>query len=197
MNRRSFFRSAAYAAFFTFVLTTSFACGGGGGDGGTSGILTATFVPDTPSPGANTVSMQAGSTSATDFNVDISVTDTNDVYGAAFDVTYDAARVSYQSYDASGSFLRDGGIPSGSLSFIVDAVSTPGRLIVSATRLNVQPGVDVVGTRDLIVLRFRARTSFPATPIAFDAAQPRVLVDNLEQPIAATWASGAVSATVN
>lgn len=196
MNRRSIFRSAAYAAFFTFVLTTSFACGGGG-DSGASGILTATFVPDTPSPGANTVSMQAGAASATDFNVRIAVTDTNDVYGAAFDVTYDAARISYQSYDASGSFLRDGGIPSGSLSFIVDAVSTPGRLIVSATRLNVQPGVDVTGTRDLIVLRFRARTSFAATPIAFDAAQPRVLDDNLGQPIAVTWSSGAVSAVVN
>ena len=196
MNRRSILRKAAYAAFFTFVLTTSFACGGGGDDG-TAGILTASFAPDAPSPGASTVSMQAGSASATDFNVDVSVTDTNDVYGAAFDVTYDTARISYQSFDSSGSFLRDGGLGNANLSFIVDATSTPGRLIVSATRLGVQPGIDVAGTRDLIVLRFRARTSFTPTPITFDAGQPRVVRNNLDQPIAVTWASGSASASIN
>lgn len=196
MNRRSILRSAAYAAFFTFVLTTSFACGGGG-DGGTTGVLTASFTPDTASPAAGTVAMLPGSVSATDFNVRITLTDTNDVYGAAFDVTYPSNLISYQSFDSSGSFLRDGGISGANLFFNVDAVSEPGRLIVSATRLNVQPGVDVAGTRDLIVLRFRARTAFSGQRIEFDAGQPRQVRDNLNQAIAVTWSSGSASASTN
>ena len=196
MNRRSILRSAAYAAFFTFVLTTSFACGGGGGDG-TTGVLTASFAADTPSPGANTIAMLPGSVSATDFNVRITLTGTNDVYGAAFDITYPSALVSYQSFDSSGSFLRDGGVGNSGLFFNVDAVTEPGRLIVAATRLGALPGVDVSGTRDLLILSFRARTSFASTPISFDAGQPRVVRDNLDQPIAVTWSSGTASASTN
>lgn len=196
MNRRSILRSLAYAGFFSFILTTSFACGGGGDDIA-SGILTARFTADDPTPPAASVSMQAGSSSATDFAVRIAVTDTNDVYGAAFDVTYPPALISYQSFDSAGSFLRDGGVGNTSLNFTVDAVSTPGRVIVVATRLAALPGVNVTGTRDLLVLRFRARTAFTPQAIAFDAAQPRVVRNSADAPIAVTWSSGSVDAIVN
>ena len=194
MNRGSILRSAAYAAFFAFVLTTSFACGGGG-DGAT-GVLTATFTPDTSTPGASTVAMLPGSTSATFFNVRITVTDTDDVYGAAFDITYPSTLIAYQSADNSTSFLRDGGLGTGQLFFKVDS-STAGRLIVSATRTGALPGVDVSGTRDLIVLRFQARTGFNAQPIRFDTGKPLEVRNSLAQPIAVTWSSGAASASTN
>ena len=196
MNRRSIFRSFAYAAFFSFVLTTSFACGGGGGDSA-SGILTATFTADNPTPAAATVSMQPGSASATDFAVRIAVTDTADVYGAAFDITFPSAQIAYLSMDSSGSFLRDGGVGNASLDFTVDSVSTPGRLIVVATRLGALGGVNVVGTRDLIVLRFRARTAFTPQAIAFDAGQPRTVRNSANVSIPVTWSSGSVVAAVN
>ena len=196
MNRRSILKSLAYAAFFSFVLTTSFACGGGGDDVA-SGILTANFTADNPTPAAATVSMQPGSTSATDFAVRIAVTDTNDVYGAAFDITYPPAVISYQSYDSAGSFLRDGGVGAPSLNFTVDAVSTPGRLIVVATRLGPLSGVNVAGTRDLIILRFRARTAFNPQAIAFDAGQPRSVRNSANVSIPVTWSSGSAAAIIN
>lgn len=194
MNRRSILRSAAYAAFFTLVLTTSFACGGGGGDG-TTGVLTASFSPENPSPGAATVAMLPGSVSTTDFNVRITVTGTNDVYGAAFDITYPSNLISYQSIDSTTSFLRDGGATN--LQFTVDPTSQAGRLVVVGTRLGVQPGVDVTGTRDLMILRFRARTGFSAQPILFDAGQPRQVRNDQNQAIAVTWTSGTASASAN
>jgi hypothetical protein len=197
MNRRSILRSLAYAGFFSFILTTSFACGGGGGNDTASGILTARFTADDPTPPAASVSMQAGSASATDFAVRIAVTDTNDVYGAAFDITYPPALISYQSFDSAGSFLRDGGVTNTSLNFTVDAVSTPGRVIVAATRLGPLSGVNVAGTRDLLVLRFRARTAFLPQAIAFDAVQPRTVRSSANAPIAVTWSSGSVDAIVN
>jgi hypothetical protein len=196
MNRRSILRSLAYAGFCSFILTTSFACGGGGDDVA-SGILTARFTADDPTPPAASVSMQAGSASATDFAIRIAVTDTNDVYGAAFDITYPPTLISYQSFDSAGSLLRDGGVTNASLNFTVDAVSTPGRVIVAATRLGALPGVNVTGTRDLIVLRFRARTAFLPQAITFDAGQPRTVRNSTNTPIAVTWASGSVDAIVN
>ncbi|HEX6851790.1 MAG TPA: hypothetical protein VF139_10345 [Candidatus Polarisedimenticolaceae bacterium] len=197
MNRRSILRSFAYAAFFACVLTTSFACGGGGGDDTPSGILTATFTPDNPNPGANTVSMQAGSSSATDFNIDVSVTQTNDVFGAAFDVTFPSASVSYQSFDMTGSLLNGAGV---TVSTTVDPFA-PGRLIVAVTRVQnvggTVPSVDVGATAKLITLRFRARTAFLPTAISFDATQPRQVRNELNQSIPVTWSSGSAAAAIN
>lgn len=175
-------------------------CGGGGGGGGTTGGIVATFTPASANPAALSVTMQAGSASGQNFNVRIAATDVNDFFGAAFTVNLPTG-ISFQSMDSSQSFLRDGGIPAGNLSFLTDT-ATPGKLRVVATRLNAgtNSGVNVTGTRELVTLRFRATATFAATALDFVATDPREVRDSVQPPpegnlINVTWSGGSVVAT--
>jgi len=135
------------------------ACSGGGtgsdvvpGGSGSSTNLVADFVPDRPVPAAHDVSMAKSGASGPILQVEVRVTGTNDVFGAAFDVLFDAARLEYVSHSA-GTLLESGG---SNVQYLVSE-SAPGRLVVSASIL--QPGaagVDVSGTKPLVRLTFRA-----------------------------------------
>jgi hypothetical protein len=148
-------------------------------------------------PAAGTVTMQPGSVNGDTFEVRIAVTGVNDFFGAAFHVAYDPAVVEYVSADDAGSFLREGGA---STSFLYGGAA--GDLSVSATRLQdgggTIRGVDVPGTRDLVVLTFRAKASATASPIAF--GNPQEVRDSTQPPpgrsIAVSWEGGTMSATV-
>ena len=91
---------------FTVVLTglVLASCGGGGGNvtGGMMGSgLTAAFTPAQTMPGANSVSMSAGTALDDTFQVDVRVTDIVNFFGAAFRVTFDSASAEFLSFDDS------------------------------------------------------------------------------------------------
>ena len=166
------------------------ACGGGGGGSGggvVSPSLSASFLPDTPNPGANSVSMAEGAASGDVVTVQVRVTDTNDVYGAAFDVTWNDPSIAQYLGWSPGTLLEEGGnVPN----YTVEG-SVPGRVVVGAARSGNVSGVDVSGTRVLIALDFRLlRTAL--TPAVF-TANPQ-LYDSQLQPIAVSWHAGSLQA---
>jgi hypothetical protein len=104
MNRRHIVRSA-YTAIAGLCLLASVSCGGGGGGGGVIVTPDLDFVPDNATPAANTVSMQAGASTLTDFNVEIRVTNIDDFFGAAFHVKFNPAVATFDTASTTGSVL--------------------------------------------------------------------------------------------
>jgi hypothetical protein len=194
---------AALVALVALAVTALPSCGGGsdGGNGGST--TTATFTPDTPTPGANTIAMLAGSSTGAAFNVRITVTGVNDMLGAAFRVTYDPVALQFTGMDSTGSFLRGGGVPNDHLTFIENHTAVNGEIIVTAARLDpVASGtVDVGATADLVVLNFSARRAIaagdPGGVLGFDAS-PQITVCGTPTTCAAagglTWSGGTVTA---
>jgi hypothetical protein len=149
------------------VVAASCGSGGSGSGGGApdeqSG-LAAGFVADQPSPGAETVSAGQDSASNDIVVVEINLTDTSGVHGVAFDLNYDANQADYLGYD-EGSLLEEGGA---SVNYFV-AESTPGKIVVSATRLGSGSGADADGTETVIRLTFRVE-EVGASPVSFSAS---------------------------
>jgi len=134
----------------TFLLISS-ACGGGSGGvvngGGPSTLVVASFVPDEPSPGTNTVSIAQANTSGNMVTLQVNVTDTNDVHTAAFDVVFDDSLVEYVGH-TSGSFLEQGGnVP------LYQIGLGPGRIVVGVSRAG-NAGANAVGSQALMNLNF-------------------------------------------
>lgn len=152
-------------------------CGGGSSpatEGSGSTNLVAAFTADEPNPGADTVALARASSSGSLLTLAVNVTDTTGVYGAGFDLLYDANKVTFVNWSA-GSLLEQGGH---SPFYQVDA-SQAGRLVVVATRLGDVPAVDATGSMPLIRLIFRAteagtsNVSFAGTPELRDAQDPQ------------------------
>lgn len=145
----------------SLCIAATLACGGGSdagairGGSGESSNLVATFTADQPSPGAATVSMADGGTSGPVFSIRVNITDVDDVFTADFGVTYDPALVEFVNW-APGFVLEDGG---NSPSYLLGATQ-PGLITVGASRTGgASGGVDVVGTRTLIILTFQAKAA--------------------------------------
>src|SRR5262245_33156478 len=140
MRIRRFAHRLVAAALAAVVLTALPSCGGGSDDSG-GGVTnpTATFTPDTPTPGNATVAMLAGSSSGAAVSVRITVTGVDDFLGAAFRVTYDTSALFFNGMDDSGSLLRQGGVPDGALFFEANNSNVAGEVIITATRLNPAP----------------------------------------------------------
>ena len=105
------------AAFAALTVTALPSCGGGSDGGGGSNTPTATFTPDTPTPGNATIAMLAGSSNGAAVNVRITVTGIDDFFGAAFRVTYDTNALFFNGMDDSASLLRQGGVSNSDLFF--------------------------------------------------------------------------------
>ena len=155
---------------FTVIVALAaltFACGGGSGSGGgnnNGGITTSTFTADNGSPGNNTISMSAGSSSGTMFSIDVLVTGINDFFGAEFDVTYNEAALNFVSIDSSTSLLNG------------QAVGTDFRVLaqngvvqVTATLQGQAPGVDVAASQTLVRLNFNGTAATANSAIAFSS----------------------------
>jgi len=180
------------------------ACGGGDDDNPAQSGPVASFTPGTASSGS--IAQLAGSSSGTTFTIKISATDIADFFGAAFRIRVDPDFVAYQGLSSTGSFLRDGGVTN--LDFRADATTVPGQVIVNATRVQNSggtiPGVNVVGTRELVSLTFRIRTFINPTADAnsngipdgsLDFIDPREVCDSDQPvctPITVTWSAGSV-----
>jgi len=135
------------------LLLVSTACGSSSSDvvggGGGSNLVVASFVPDEPSPGADTVSFAQANASGNIVTLQVNVTDTNDVHTAAFDVVFDDSLVEYVGY-TTGSFLEQGGnVP------LYQVGQGPGRIVVGVNRVG-STGTNAVGSQVLLSLNFRA-----------------------------------------
>ena len=138
----------------TVLALGGLACGSGGGSGGGPGTpsgLSAGFTPDQPSPGTDTVASAEGSSSGELVTVEITLTDTVSVFGASFDLTYDADAADWVGYDEGDMFEQGSHSP-----FYYVQENVNGQLVIVVTRLgaSTEP-VDANGTRTIIELTFR------------------------------------------
>jgi hypothetical protein len=171
------------------------ACGGGG-DGGGGGVvggpssnISASFAADEPAPGTGAISMAQLSAVGDTVTVNVRVTDTNGVYGAAFDAIYDPALVRFEDW-SPGTLLEQGGH---SPNYTVE-VPQAGRVVVGASRSGNVSGANAVGSPALLRLVFRA-TAVGSSQISFQAAS---LIDDQFPPQdipGMSWFGGSLNAT--
>jgi hypothetical protein len=149
------------------------ACGGSGGGGTIKSGLSAAFIADEPAPGADTVAMAEGAATNNLVTVDVTVTDTNGVYAADFDVLFDPNSATYEGW-SPGTLLEQGGHAP------IYGVGTPvdGRLVVVATRQGDVGGADAAGTVPVIRLIFSV-TEVGQSLMSFQANS---LLDSQPQP---------------
>ena len=138
-------------------------CGGGGDDGGT-GTMPACIEFTAASPAApNAVSTRESSGSTCEVaRLELAVTDVDDLFGASFTVTFDPALVSYDGWSTTGSLLDSDGAD---LELLEDVAV--GAVKIGVSRFGVDTGIDVVGTRLLLTLRFRKAADSGTTPLAY------------------------------
>ena len=164
---------------FAAMLALVTACSGSDSEslsnnGGGSTTMVASFTPDDPSPGSGTVSMAQGSVSGDLVTINVRVTGTNAIFGAAFDVAYDGSAATWTGWGPGSLFEQGGHVP-----IYQVAESQPGRLVVAATRQGVgATAVNASGTTTLIRLTFRV-TSVGTWPVGFESAE---LLDAQLQP---------------
>jgi hypothetical protein len=153
-------------------LVLAVACGGGAGsDGGVindsdqSRAVAASFTPDEPDPKDENVAMSLVTGGVTNrVTVGVTVTGTDDVFGASFDVTYDSNSAQYVSW-IPGSLLENFGQ---NVTYVVSD-GVPGRLVVGVSCIGCPTGVNVTTTRQLVQLTFTV-TKPGASNIQFDNA---------------------------
>jgi hypothetical protein len=174
------------------ALVAAPACGGGGGSsdsgiGNSPSPVSASFVPDLTSPGSNTVAMMQASRSNDVVNVWVTLTDTPNVFAAAFEVVFNAADATYLGFTKGAAFEAGGNVPN----YTVDGTSNPGRIVVGVARTN-GTATSITSSKAILTLQFRVKQ--PGTSqvtiqngVIFDA-QPT------PQPIAnILWYAGALS----
>lgn len=161
----------------------------------------AVFTPEKAAPQAGDIAMLAGPTLGAAVSVRITVTGVPSFFGTAFRVSYDTNALLFTGMVTDDSFLLDG-TAANNVVFSYDAVSVPGEIILTATRINplVAPPIDVTATDDLLVLGFTARKPIAggATEGLLAFVDPRQVCDGtVSAPgcgsIAVTWWGGGVS----
>jgi len=174
------------------ALVTAPACGGGGssdsGVGPSPGPLSANFVPDQPTPGAKTVAMSKDPNSRNDVvSVYVTLTDTNGVYGTAFEVAFDSVGAAYLGFTHGAAFEAGGNAPA----YTVDGSSNPGRIVVGVARTN-GTTTNIVGSKAVVVLQFRVKQvgTFPITlqnGNVYDGQVPPLPISPIQ------WFAGAIT----
>jgi len=141
------------------VLASTLACGGGGdsgtdrgvfNDSGGSNNLAGDMTPDESNPGSGDVSVETSGTSGNLVTVAFTVTDTVDVYGAAFDVVFDPSMIEFASW-SPGRLLEHSGETA---SYQISSAVT-GSVVVGASRQGSTTGANASGTERLVELTFR------------------------------------------
>ena len=133
-------------------------CGGGGSSGaGGGGMMPSPLQATFTSGGPGDITLEPGVSSGADFDVEVRVNGPfNDFFGAAFRIELPAMIVLIAGSNGNGSFLLDG-----SPDTTFNAIQEGDEVLVVATRVqgagkSYVPGVDVVGSRLLMTLKFRA-----------------------------------------
>lgn len=163
-----------------FLAVAVASCGSGGGNvpgGGGGGQVTAAFTPDNNNPGADSISMGAGTAMGNTFQVIINVTDITDFFGAGFRIAFNSASAEFLSFDGSGSFLHN---HPNSAPVTINAAVDPndaGTVLVVATIQNsfaYTPGFASSATpQQLLILNFRATNPTGGNAFTFDLAGTR------------------------
>jgi Cohesin domain len=196
MSNRWIARRAPAAAVALFLLVLP-ACGGSSST--TNSGPVARFTPDSASPAAGTIAMLEGGHSGASVSVRVVVTGVDTFFGTAFRVSYDPAALLFTGWDYSNSFLLQG-VGVGDVSFLEDHLTTPGTIVITATRLDptMAPPVNVGATADLVVLNFAARKTLTSSSMdgRVDFADPRQVCDGTQGcgAVAVTWSGGLVTA---
>ena len=152
-------------ALLVFALIAAPACGGGGADsdpGGSPTPVAAGFIAEQESPSANSVAMAEGSKANDIVTVNVTLTDTNGVFGTAFEVVYDSIHTSYVGY-APGTAFEQGGAGV-NYTITANSTATPPRIIVGVSRAG-GTTTNVSGTKTVVGLQFRVEQAgvFPLT----------------------------------
>jgi len=155
------------------------------GAAGTSSAVAGGFRPDPIQPGRGSVSMVEGTRSEDVVTIRVSATGATDVFGAAFDVTYDPSGAEYVGW-SRGTLLEQGG---NAPNYTV-ARPRDGAVIVGASRTG--PGGVTASGQPIVSLSFRVRRR-GAFPLAFRNA---ALYDSRKppQPIGGiAWLAGSLA----
>jgi hypothetical protein len=159
------------------LVVVSTACSSGSDrDPVVSPIATAGFLPDEPNPGSDTVTAGEGEIGGNLVTVDINVTDTIGMYGAAFDLNYDPSGANYVDFTEGNLFEQGGHTP-----FYLVEEPQNGQLVVVVTRVGNVPGVNASGTQTAISLTFEVIQEGNSI-VSFDLAASQLL-DDQAQPL--------------
>lgn len=128
-------------------------CGGGGGGDDSDPVVCTNLAFDsvlvTPSDGD--VYFEESTSTCTDINIVVLVTNLNDIFTAGFDLTFPASLLQYDSFTL-GPLLQKGNPLTDPF---VNVTPVPGGLQVLMTRFAPDPPVSAVGSEALITLRFK------------------------------------------
>jgi hypothetical protein len=157
-----------------FAAACSGGSGGGGvpGGGGGSSNVIASFAGES-NPAPNEVAMAQGQRSGDTVVVEVRLGAVSGLFGAAFDLTYDAAQVDFVSW-APGTLLEQGG----HTPIYQVGAGTPGRLVVAATRTG-SGTVNASASALLLRLTFRVEDVGNS---ALDFSGSPILADGQTQP---------------
>lgn len=154
------------------LVATSLHCGGGGRGGD---VLPSTCITFSASaaPGSSMVVAQQGSGSQCDLvEVELVVTDVDDVFAASFIVVFDAALAQYQGTSLSGSLLTS----DGAQVQVVERTLQAGQVSVGLSRLGTNVGgIDFTGTGSLVKLLFQQNPGAGTAAGSLTFGNPRLL----------------------
>ncbi len=170
------------------LVAVSTACTSGSSDDPVGPVLSAGFVPDEPNPGPDTVSAGEGGIGGNLVTVDINVTETTGMYGAAFDLTYSPSMANYVDFTEGNLFEQGGHTP-----FYDVQEPQNGQLVVVVTRQGGVPVVNASGTVTMIGLTFEV-VQEGGSSVSFEAFA--LLDDQTAQPIPnISWFGGSLTGT--
>jgi len=175
-----------FSVVFIGFIAVTVACSGSS-DGGviTGPAVGATFIPEEINPPPETVSMAQSTVSGDRVTVAVNITDTSGIFGAAFDVAYDASLASFETW-SPGTILEQGG---NAPNYVVNSTQ-PGHLIIGISRTGNVSTVSATGTQPLLRLTFRVLQA-GAAPVSFtNKALTNDLVDPLPRVV---WFGGALA----
>jgi len=145
----------------------------GCGSSGTSAVvadgnlsLGGGFVAQQPDPPPNSTALEPGIAHGDAVSIQVTVTDTQRVYGGAFRIDYDPGHAQFLGY-SPGTLLEQGGYAA---TYQVDGSSTPGQVLIGASRTGDVPAAQVTGAAPIIVLNFRVLQP-GSTTVAFSNEQ--------------------------
>lgn len=150
---------------------STLACGGSS----SGSDLVASFTPDQAAPTAGSVTLAAGATSGDIVTVLVRITDVPNVFGASFDLTFDAARAAFVGFSPGTALEQGGHTPTYQV-----GVPESGRLVAVVTRTG-GAGTAITGSLSLVALRFRvlesatSRLDFEAQALFDDQVPPQPL----------------------
>jgi len=144
---------ALLAIAIVLALVGSTSCSGGGdtaaSTGGGNTIYSGAFTPANPTPGANSVAL-SGSSNQNIVTLAVNVAGTDDVSGAAFDVTFDTSKAEFAGW-SPGQLLEQGGHQ---VTYQLNS-QQPGRVIVGISRTTLGSGADAGIATPVVLLRMR------------------------------------------